>query len=117
MDVSRLIAVFLYTDFATILFKYSTRSPNECLKHGSPNFFWAKGPVRGLHVTKIIVSGILHSLNFSAICTVYTQFTIVAAGRVMHLGGPPVGHPKRISLFRICFRNTTDTGPPSVKFK
>ena len=66
-----------------------------------------------------IVSGILNSINYGVICMVYTQFTNVVAGRIIHPGGPRVGQPwfKRIRLFRICFRNKTDSRNRSVIFK
>jgi len=42
---------------------------------------------------KVAVSGIANRMNYRAIATVHTQFTLVAAGRVTRTGGPWVAYP------------------------
>ena len=72
MDLPRLISVFLYTDFATILFKY--KEFERMFKTWAPKLFLDKGAGSRATHDKLIVSGILNSLNYSVICVVYAHF-------------------------------------------
>jgi len=53
------------------------------------------------------ISGVPNSLNSSVILVVYTQFTNVAVGRIIHPAGPRVADPwcmvqnLKFNLFRV----------------